>query len=66
MWNQILGGYDVCKKFTDLPIWYAYYDLVPNFDDWEKYKFGGWTQPALKQYTGNGRVCGFGVDLSFY
>lgn len=34
MWPLILGGVDKCSIFTALPIWYAHYDNVQNFNDW--------------------------------
>lgn len=66
MWIQILGAADKCSIFTTIPIWYAHYDKVQNFDDWATNPFGGWTVPTLKQYAGDSKVCGFGVDLSYY
>lgn len=66
MWLQILGAVDRCNIFTDLPIWYAHYDNVKSFADWEANKFGGWTKPTLKQYAGDAVVCGFKVDVSYY
>ena len=51
MWIQILGGASECKSFTDKPIWYAHYDMKPNFDDWNSNSFGGWAKPTLKQFT---------------
>ena len=66
MWLQILGGTDRCNLFTDLPIWYAHYDGIQNFNDWETNSFGGWKAPALKQFSGSATICGLDVDLSFY
>ena len=66
MWLQILGAVDRCNLFTSLPLWYAHYDNKMDFNDWIANKFGGWTEPTMKQFTGNSQVCGFGVDLSYY
>lgn len=33
------GTYDGWK---DMPLWYAHYDGVPTFDDWDSIAFGGW------------------------
>ena len=35
-----MGGVDNCKKFSQLPLWYAHYDKNPSFSDWQP--FGGW------------------------
>ena len=40
MWINIMGGVDNCKKFNQLPLWYAHYDKNPSFSDWQP--FGGW------------------------
>lgn len=66
MWNTIFGSTDTCKYFTNLPLWYAHYDLKKNFDDWPSNRFGGWNTPSIKQYTGDEHVCGLEVDLSFF
>jgi hypothetical protein len=37
--------------FSDLPLWYALYDQNLDFNDWYyQGPFGGWTEPAGKQY----------------
>lgn len=51
MWNRIFGSADACQKFTDVPLWYAHYDSKQTFSDYPAYPFGGWTQPAIKQFT---------------
>jgi hypothetical protein len=66
MWKTILGDGITCNVFTSLPVWYAHYDNQPNFDDWSTQKFGGWTQPTLKQYSGRVPLCGISVSLSYY
>ena len=66
MWSQIFGSATACEKYTDVPIWYAHYDGVASFADWESHKFGGWTKPNIKQYKGTTSFCGAGVDFSWY
>lgn len=66
MWLKILGDVDECNIFTDLPLWYAHYDNVRNFDDWEANKFGGWVKPTLKQFAGDSPMCDGKVDVSYY
>jgi len=47
-WNSVFGSATACSKFTDLPLWFAYYDGYQNFDAFTKYPFGGWTTPYAK------------------
>eukprot|EP01027_Heterolobosea_sp_BB2_P020524 GEZU01029282.1.p1 GENE.GEZU01029282.1~~GEZU01029282.1.p1 ORF type:complete len:228 (-),score=70.04 GEZU01029282.1:131-814(-) len=61
-WSTTVGG---CSAFTDLPLWYAHYDDWPSFSD-GAYYFGGWSSPAMKQYSGTGNECGITVDLDWY
>jgi hypothetical protein len=42
----------------------AHYDNNPSFSDFSP--FGGWGQPAIKQFVGNAVVCGAGVDKNWY
>jgi hypothetical protein len=37
-------------SFSDLAVVYAHYDLVPSFYDFYDSPYGGWTQPAGKQF----------------
>jgi peptidoglycan hydrolase-like protein with peptidoglycan-binding domain len=37
-------------SFSDLPVIYAHYDLVPSFYDFLDSPYGGWTRPAGKQF----------------
>jgi GH25 family lysozyme M1 (1,4-beta-N-acetylmuramidase) len=60
-WNPIMGG---STAFSDLPLWYAHYDMNPSFSDW--YSFGGWYKPAIKQYAGDQTFCSAGVDKNYY
>ena len=66
MWEQIMGSAGSCTKHTATPLWYAHYDGVASFSDWNSVSFGGWSKPNIKQYKGDVTVCGAGVDLSFY
>ena len=61
-WWDPATGYSTA--FSDVPLWYARYDLVPDFADWYGgiSDFGGWTDPAGKQYQGSNDVCGVNVD----
>ena len=43
---------------------YAHYDGRASFGDFRP--FGGWSEPAIKQYEGDKNECGAGVDLNFY
>ena len=43
---------------------YAHYDDDPSFGDF--YSFGGWSQPAIKQYQGDASVCGVDIDKDWY
>ena len=63
MWNTIMGGSDRCQHFGDLPLWYAHYDGVENFNDF--HAFGGWDQPYAKQYKGTTSICNASVDLNY-
>ena len=61
-WESIVGvSWDGVKN---LPLWYCHYDNDPSFRDFKP--FGGWSKPAIKQYSGDKTVCGAGVDLNFY
>jgi hypothetical protein len=66
MWEGIMGSADACPNFRDLPVWYAHYDGVANFNDWSSVYFGGWSKPSIKQYLGDKVLCGVGIDYNFY
>ena len=66
MWEKIMGSRSNCKKYTDIPLWYAHYDNNATFDDWSKVSFGGWNKPSMKQYSGTKVLCNSGVDLNYY
>ena len=63
MWNVIMGGTDRCLHFSNLPLWYAHYDGVASFSDFQS--FGGWKEPSIKQYKGTTSLCSASVDLSW-
>jgi len=44
---NIFGAY---TGFSNLPVWYAHYDLVPSFVDWWGQPYGGWNAPSIKQF----------------
>jgi hypothetical protein len=59
--------------FSNLPLWYAYYDHYDDFNDWyyPQYwyegPFGGWTNPTGKQYDSDWTapdLCGVNVDYN--
>jgi len=58
-WGKVCGG---STAFKDYPIWYANWDDAQSFSDWSD--FGGWTKPAMKQYTDHG-AC-IDVDSDWY
>jgi hypothetical protein len=64
-WRDNTGN---STAFSHLPIWYAYYDNMADFDDWYypsywyEGPFGGWTDPTGKQYNDRPYLCGSGVD----
>jgi len=62
-WSITVGG---DTSFTQYPLWYANYDGQPNFNSWASDPFGGWSSPAMHQYTGDATVCGIDVDLTWY
>jgi len=65
MWSTILGSFTTCAEAsTGVPLWYAHYDNVPNFSDYQP--FGGWKTPDIKQYLGTTSFCGASVDRSWH
>ena len=62
-WNPITGGSTI---LGNLPLWYPHYESPPNpsYSDWKP--FGGWSSPAIKQYSNTETLCGCGVDRNFY
>lgn len=61
-WSSVMGA--SCTAGSDLPLWYAHYDGEASFSDYSR--IGGWTSPAIKQYSGTATLCGQEVDLDYY
>lgn len=53
------------QEFRDLPLWFANYPAdghaMPELPD----PFGGWTKPAIHQYTSSFNVCGRDRDANY-
>ena len=47
-WGEVCGNATGLQSY---PLWYSDYDGAKNFDDFTP--FGGWTSPAMKQYSGS-------------
>eukprot|EP01133_Synstelium_polycarpum_P004256 gene4256-4966_t len=60
-WVPIMGDWSGGSAY---PLWYAHFDGSPSFSDFSP--FGGWSQPAIKQFSGSDTVCGLGVDQNWY
>lgn len=61
------------QAFSHLPLWYAYYNGQPNFEDWHhpavwyEGPFGGWSYPTGKQYDSDQTapdLCEVNVDYN--
>lgn len=63
MWNSIFGNRAACPSVAGYPLWYAHYDKSASLADF--IPFGGWTKPTMKEYTGDGNVCGLDVNLDY-
>mmetsp|Transcript_1012 Transcript_1012/g.1578 ORF Transcript_1012/g.1578 Transcript_1012/m.1578 type:complete len:244 (+) Transcript_1012:9-740(+) len=62
-WEQNFGGnWDVSQY--NMPVWYAHYDNKKSFADFQP--FGGWKEPAVKQYAGDVSGCGCSFDANVY
>lgn len=48
-WQRWTGN---SAEFASLPLYYAHYDGDPTFADYVP--FGGWVEPAMKQFTDSG------------
>jgi len=59
-WTSMMCG---VTTFSALPLWYPHYDQVPSFSDFKP--FGGWTKPAIKQYSSTTPCCGVNCDRNF-
>lgn len=60
-WNTYFGPN--FTAFSDCPVVYAHYDLVPSTYDFTDSPYGGWTAPAGKQFWDGQAgevVCGAG------
>jgi len=60
-WTSIMGDW---SAHSDLPLWWAYWDDSPSFDNFSP--FCGWNKPAIKQYVGDGQDCGITIDKNYY
>ena len=60
-WSTLMG-LDYIEG-SSFPLWYAHYDQQPSFDDFEP--FAEWSEPLLKQFSGDQMICGAGVDLNY-
>jgi len=66
-WGGVFGSssYDA-GSLKSYPLWYSHYDGKASFSDWSGVRFGGWSSPAIKQYSGTTAFCGTSVDFSAY
>ena len=62
-WESIFGLSYKFQYASEYPLWYAHYDWVENFSDFDA--FGGWTTPYMKQYAGEAITCNFDVDYNY-
>ena len=60
-WTPIMGDW---SGGSGLSLWYAHYDGSASFSDFRP--FGGWSKPSIKQFRGDAKVCGAGVDENYY
>jgi len=60
-WDTLMGSWNA---WSSLRLWWCYWDNSASWSSWSS--FGGWTKPAIKQYTGTSSVCGMGVDHDYY
>lgn len=59
-WDAYMPG---SSRFAHVPLWYAWYDNVARLGTWSYQAFGGWPEPAAKQYT-TGYLCGVNIDFN--
>ncbi len=59
-WCQIIAP--GVSTFGAYPLWYAEYETPPNASFSDFTPFGGWTQPAMKQFNGDQCTAGVGFD----
>ena len=62
-WGEILGSSYKFEFASTWKLWYAHYDNVKSFSDFES--FGGWSSPYTKQYAGDQTACSHDVDYNF-
>jgi hypothetical protein len=55
-WKSYTGN---TSAFTSIPLWYALYNGKTSLSDWKTEAFGGWSQPAAKQFATK-PLCGIG------
>jgi len=60
-WNQTVGTYSGLSHY---PLWYALWDNKASFNDPSAWNFGGWSNPAIKQYNDRGPCSD--VDVDYY
>lgn len=61
-WQSIVGSN--WAGVSKYPLWYYQYDDALSFADFSP--FGGWTQPAIKQYNGGVTYCGASFNQDYY
>ena len=60
-WMTIMNN---ITKFSSIsPLWYPSYDNDKSFSDFRA--FGGWKQPAMKQFISDVKECGVILDRNF-
>lgn len=62
-WEEIVGIEWTYPADQGMPLWYAHYDYYGDFKDFDP--FGGWKEPAVKQYAGDVHSCGVSVDMNY-
>jgi len=60
-WAPIMGNFNGGSAY---PLWYAHYDGVPGFGDFQP--FAGWQHPAIKQFSDQGAKCSASYDINWY
>jgi Glycosyl hydrolases family 25 len=48
-------------EFSDVPLWYAWYNERRLLSAWQDERFGGWSAPTGKQWAEQ-VICGYGAD----
>lgn len=62
-WENIFGLSYKFQYASEYPMWYAHYDNVKSFSDFDA--FGGWSSPYMKQYAGDVTACSTDVDYNY-